>query len=99
VKRTPMRRIGKVGARRARNMAKWKKSHPVPAFCPICKCGPDFRGFECHHHIRRSQCGDESEGNLIWLCCRCHDKTKGGKAARQEMRDKIEAYFKESEGE
>ena len=77
MKRTPMRRIGKVAARRARNMAKWKKSHPVPAFCPECGMAPDWRGMSVHHKTKRSHCGDESDGNLTWLCGRCHDKEHG----------------------
>ena len=68
-----MRQIGKVGARRAANMAKWKREHPVPQVCPECGMAPDWRGFSIHHRIKRSQGGEEGD-NLTWLCGRCHQK-------------------------
>lgn len=77
MKRTPIRRIGKVGAQRAKNMAKWKRAHPVPAVCPLCGHPPDWRGMAVHHRRHRSQGGDESEDNLTWACGPCHDEEHG----------------------
>lgn len=74
MKRTPIKRVGKVGARRARNLAKWKREHPCPEVCPECGMAPDWRGMSVHHKVKRSQGGDESDGNLTWLCARCHSK-------------------------
>ncbi len=34
-------------------------------------CG-SISGIEVHHIQRRSQSGDDAEGNLITLCCDCH---------------------------
>ena len=34
-------------------------------------CG-SLRGLEVHHIQRRSQSGDDSDGNLITLCSDCH---------------------------
>ena len=80
MKRTSLRSIGKVGARRAKNMAKWKESHPVPEVCPECGMAPDWRGMSVHHKTKRSQGGDESDDNLTWLCGRCHERQHlGGK--------------------
>ena len=77
MKQTPMRRIGKVGARRAANLAAWRKRHPCPATCPLCGMAPDWRGLSVHHIEHRSQGGDESDDNLTWACGRCHDKQHG----------------------
>jgi len=71
MKQTPIRRIGKVGKARAKNMAKWKREHPVPAVCPLCGRAPDWRGMHPHHTEFRSQGGQEGD-NLQWLCARCH---------------------------
>ena len=77
MKRSPINPIGKVGKRRAANMAKWKRTHPKPSVCPECKRPPDFRGMAVHHKRKRSQLGDESGPNLRWLCGVCHDKEHG----------------------
>jgi len=34
-----------------------------------CQACGSLRGLEVHHIQRRSQSGDDSEGNLITLCC------------------------------
>ncbi len=71
--RKPIKRVGKVGARRAANMAKWKRTHPVPPVCPECGMAPDWRGMSIHHKVKRSHLGGEGD-NLTWLCGRCHQK-------------------------
>lgn len=78
MKRTPIKAVGKVTKRRQKGMAEWKRTHPVPATCPQCGMAPDFRGMAVHHKTKRSQGGDESDGNLTWLCGRCHEKEHGG---------------------
>ena len=84
MKRSPINPVGKVGKRRAANLAKWKRQHPCPMTCPECGMAPDFRGmapdwrgFSVHHKRKRSQLGDESGPNLRWLCGVCHDKEHG----------------------
>jgi len=37
-----------------------------------CQACGSLRGLEVHHIQRRSQSGDDSEGNLITLCSDCH---------------------------
>ena len=37
-----------------------------------CQACGSLRGPEVHHIQRRSQSGDDSEGNLITLCSECH---------------------------
>jgi 5-methylcytosine-specific restriction endonuclease McrA len=37
-----------------------------------CQACGSPRGLEVHHIERRSQSGNDSEGNLITLCCDCH---------------------------
>jgi hypothetical protein len=69
-----MKHLGKVGQRRAANLERWKRTHPVPECCPECGMAHDWRGFSIHHKTKRSQGGDESEDNLTWLCGRCHQK-------------------------
>ena len=65
----------------------WTKRRPVrlnaEAYQELCKevlrrdswrcqaCG-SLRRLEVHHIQRRSQSGDDSEGNLITLCSDCH---------------------------
>ena len=93
MKRTPIKKVGKVGARRAKGMAKWKREHPVPAFCPICGRAPDFRGMAAHHRRHRSQGGDESEKNLVWLDGDCHDKTHGGGVWQEVMEHLIDKFL------
>lgn len=72
-----MNRLGKVGRRRAKGMATWKRTHPCPAVCPQCGRAPDWRGMAVHHKKKRSHMGDESDDNLTWLCGICHDATEG----------------------
>jgi len=81
MKKTPIKRIGKVGKRRAAGMARFKRKHPRPEICPNCGHQPDFRGMAVHHKTRRSQMGDESDENLEWLCGCCHDAEGGIKDA------------------
>jgi 5-methylcytosine-specific restriction endonuclease McrA len=38
-----------------------------------CQACGSLRGLEVHHIQRRSQSGDDSEGNLITLCSDCHE--------------------------
>ena len=42
--------------------------------CEMCELRP---GIHAHHKIFRSQLGDDSESNLIWLCRICHDEAHG----------------------
>ena len=37
-----------------------------------CQACGSLSGLEVHHVQRRSQSGDDSEGNLITLCSDCH---------------------------
>jgi 5-methylcytosine-specific restriction endonuclease McrA len=37
-----------------------------------CQACGSLAGLEIHHIQRRSQSGDDSEGNLITLCSDCH---------------------------
>ena len=77
MKRSAIKKVGKVTKRRNAALAKWKKNNPCPATCPICGRAPDWRGLSIHHITHRSQGGDESEDNLTWACGRCHDQMHG----------------------
>jgi 5-methylcytosine-specific restriction endonuclease McrA len=39
-----------------------------------CQCCGTKSNLEVHHKEFRSQCGDDSEENLITLCARCHSR-------------------------
>jgi len=43
--------------------------------CQLCGT---HRGLEVHHIHYRSRGGDDSECNLVTLCCRCHAAVHGG---------------------
>ena len=68
---------GKRSRERERGLAKFKKEHPKPDVCEDCGKAPDFRGLVLHHMTKRSQGGDESDGNLKWLCGKCHSAEHG----------------------
>jgi len=36
------------------------------------------KNLQVHHLVKRSQLGDDAEGNLITLCAICHRKYNGG---------------------
>lgn len=40
-----------------------------------CEANCGRRGMDPHHVIKRSQGGDNSLENLVWLCRYCHDAT------------------------
>lgn len=42
--------------------------------CESCEHRP---GTELHHVKLRSQSGDDSEGNLVWICALCHRALHG----------------------
>ena len=77
MKRSPIRKVGNVGKRRAAGMAKWEREHPCPIVCEWCGQPPDWRGMAVHHIKHRSQGGDESDDNLTWVCSRCHSRSHG----------------------
>ena len=82
--RTPIKPRGKRSREREKGLAKFKREHPRPDVCEKCGQAPDWRGLRVHHMTKRSQGGDESEGNLTWLCGRCHSLLHGIKEARDE---------------
>jgi hypothetical protein len=47
--------------------------------CEICERRP---GTDPHHTLFRSQGGDDSEKNLLWLCRLCHDSVHNGRLDR-----------------
>lgn len=80
MKRTPIRRVGKVGRRRAAGM---RAAKPVvlersggrceAMFSPACRLVG-----ECLHHVKpRSRGGDDSPENLIHSCHACHTGPQG----------------------
>jgi len=77
MKRGPINPVGKVGKRRAANLAKWRKENPCPMVCPECGLLPDWRGLSIHHIEHRSQGGGETDDNLTWMCGRCHNREHG----------------------
>ncbi len=42
-----------------------------------CQACGGMRNLEVHHKRYRSQCGDDSEQNLITLCVTCHRNVHG----------------------
>ena len=69
MKRTPLRKVGKVTQRRQANLRKLKR----PRYCQGCGLeGP----LDPHHIIKRSQGGDEGPENIKWLCRMCHEKVE-----------------------
>ncbi len=76
-RRKPLRKVGKVGRRRARGMAKLKP--PEDGRCQICGGLPDWRGLSPHHNKKRSHGGDEDPKNIKWACGKCHSATEGVK--------------------
>ncbi len=79
-RKTPLRRVGKVGRRRAAGM-RAAKAAVLERSGGRCEAmfAPDCRHVgECLHHIvRRSQGGDESLANLIHSCHACHTGRDG----------------------
>ena len=81
-RRKPLRKVGKVGRRRAKGMAKLKP--PEDGLCQICGQPPDSRGLAPHHDKKRSHGGDEDPKNIKWACGKCHSGTEGIKEVNSE---------------
>lgn len=64
--------LGALGRHRREGLNKLQP--PSDGLCQICHQPPDFRGLSRHHIKKRSQGGNESKENIMWLCGKCHDK-------------------------
>jgi len=77
----PLRqRLGMAGRRTVET--RYSADVYAPKVCEVFRsvvrqaCG-SLRGLEVHHIQRRSQSGDDSEGNLITVCSDCHRAIHG----------------------
>jgi len=78
MKRTPLRRVGKKGAKdraelrsvRADLLLRSRGRCEGRGFSELCT----GYGTTAHHRLRRSQGGSNSLDNLAWLCHPCHTK-------------------------
>ena len=47
--------------------------------CQVCELRP---GVHVHHKVFRSQGGNDTADNLLWLCYACHDDVHAGRVDR-----------------
>jgi len=104
VKRTPIKRVGKVGKRRAKkrkgiNQAlceraggSWETNEFGHWHCEGHHCEFCLRAMDCDgaHSQGRGQCGDDTLENIVVACPSCHYKfDHGDKATRAAMRERV----------
>jgi hypothetical protein len=74
-----MKRIGELSpmstkrrrAQAAYNRARHAVRDRAGGMCEVEAC--HSRGDQAHHRRRRSQGGDDTPANLLWVCSPCHD--------------------------
>ncbi|MDD4876753.1 MAG: HNH endonuclease signature motif containing protein [Dehalococcoidales bacterium] len=67
--------VSKKQAKRNGELAKIEP--PIDGKCQNCHELPDWRGLAKHHKTKRSQGGQDSPDNIIWLCGKCHSLFHG----------------------
>lgn len=80
MKRTELRRVGRRGRERQRNLARARDVvlERSGGLCEARAASNCFgRGSMLHHRRRRSQGGSDDPANLLWVCAICHSLIHG----------------------
>jgi 5-methylcytosine-specific restriction endonuclease McrA len=77
LKRTPIRRISEKQVEINKILHSLDSAYPGDSKCQKCHNLPDFRGLVKHHKVFRSRGGEHTKENIIWCCCKCHNKFHG----------------------
>lgn len=68
--------------RRQRDRKLLTQLHLARGECALCQTGFQL---QLHHKRRRSQGGDDTPENLVWLCLACHARLHAGNLTAREI--------------
>jgi len=86
MKRSPMKRIGKVGKRKLAAMNAARKLYASNGWCHCQFCGKEEVGLDMHHIKFRSQGGKDTADNLVALCREHHSLVHLSMTHRQALK-------------